>query len=61
VTSEYSQALGVATPEMRGLLRQTQGRFLTYRSRCPDAQCVSQANADRIREIRDIVEGRWQP
>jgi uncharacterized protein len=46
---------------MRDLLRQTQRRFLAYRDRCADAQCVTQAYTGRIREIRDIVEGRWQP
>ena len=61
LTTEYSQAFAVATPEMRDLLRQTQRRFLVYRDRCADAQCVTQAYTGRIREIRDIVEGRWQP
>lgn len=59
--TEYSQALGVATPEMRDTLRQTQRRFRAYRDGCADAQCVAQAYSDRVREIRDIVEGRWQP
>jgi hypothetical protein len=61
VATEYDHAFAVATPEQRALLRQTGQRFSAYRERCPDRQCIVAASADRLREIRDIVQGRWQP
>jgi len=60
VASEYGHAFAVATPEQRALLRQTGQRFSAYRDRCPDRQCMVTAYADRVREIRDIIQGRWQ-
>src|SRR5437763_9374015 len=60
MTTEYSQASAVATPEQRDVLRTTAHRFYAYRDRCPDRQCIAAAYAGRIREIRDIIEGRWQ-
>jgi hypothetical protein len=61
LTVEFGRAVAVATPEQRELLRQTARRFDAYRERCPDRRCVAAAYAGRIREIHDIVEGRWQP
>ena len=61
MTDEYGRAFAVASPEQRALLRQTARRFYGYRDRCPDPQCIANAYRGRIREIRDIVEGRWQP
>jgi hypothetical protein len=61
LTAEYSRAFSVASPEQRVLLRQTAQRFKAYRDRCPDRQCITSAYAGRVREIRDIIEGRWQP
>ena len=61
MTAEYGRAVSVSTPDMREVLRQTAHRFYAYRDRCADRQCIADAYADRIREIRDIVEGRWQP
>jgi hypothetical protein len=61
LAAEYGHALAVATPDERDLLRQTARRFYAYRDRCPDRQCIAAAYAGRIREIRDIVQGRWQP
>jgi hypothetical protein len=61
MTTEYGRASAVATPEQREILRQTAHRFYAYRDRCPDRQCIAAAYAGRVREIRDIIEGRWQP
>ena len=61
LSAEYNQALAVASPEQRVLLQQTARRFTAYRDRCPDRQCVASAYAGRHREIRDIVQGHWQP
>lgn len=60
MASEYGQAFAVATPDQRDLLKQTARRFYAYRDRCPDSQCIAAAYNDRIREIRDIIQGRWQ-
>ena len=39
----------------------TRDRFLAYRDRCPNRACIGDAYVGRMREIRDIMEGRWQP
>ena len=61
MAAEYGRAYSVASPDERELLRQTAHRFYAYRDRCPDRQCIASAYAGRMREIRDIVQGRWQP
>lgn len=58
---EYRRAYGVADPDQQQALRQTAHRFYAYRDRCPDRSCIAQAYADRVREIRDIIQGRWEP
>ena len=44
----------------RQLLQQTRDRFLAYRDRCPNNACIGDAYTGRMREIRDIMEGRLQ-
>ena len=61
MAGEYARAMASASPSQQGLLRQTRDRFLAYRDRCPNAACVAGAYNDRMREIRDIAAGRWQP
>ena len=61
MTTEYGRASAVATPQQREILRQTAHRFYAYRDRCPDRQCIAAAYAGRFGEIRDIIEGHWQP
>ena len=41
--------------------RATRDRFLAYRDRCPSRQCMADAYVGRMREIRDIMEGRLTP
>jgi len=53
--------LSAASPEQRALLQSTRDRFLGYRDRCPNRQCIADSYVGRMREIRDIMEGRWQP
>lgn len=60
MSTEYARAVAVATTEQRALLRQTAQRFYAYRDHCPDRQCIASAYSGRVREIRDIIEGRWQ-
>ena len=61
LTSEYGRAFAVASPDQREMLRETGQRFLAFRDHCANRQCIADAYVGRIREIRDIVEGRWEP
>jgi uncharacterized protein YecT (DUF1311 family) len=61
MAAQFSRSLAGATPAQSALLRQTRDRFLAFRDRCPTRACISDAYVGRMREIRDIMEGRWQP
>lgn len=61
MATQYRGALATASPQQERLLRQTGNRFIVYRNRCPDTHCAAEAYLGRMREIRDIMEGRWQP
>lgn len=61
MATQYRRALAAAAPDERALLQSTRDRFLRYRDRCPDRQCIADAYVGRMREIRDIAEGNWQP
>jgi hypothetical protein len=61
MATQYRRALAVASPEEQQVLRQTRDRFLAYRDHCPTDACIGDAYVGRMREIRDIMEGRWQP
>jgi len=61
MTSVYVDALRNASPGQNVLLHQTRDRFLDYRDQCGNNACIAGAYRDRIREISDIVAGRWRP
>jgi uncharacterized protein YecT (DUF1311 family) len=61
MAAQYGRATAGASPDQRQLLQQTRNRFLAYRDRCANRQCMSDAYVGRMREIGDIMEGRWQP
>jgi uncharacterized protein YecT (DUF1311 family) len=61
MATQYRRALSSASPEQRAALQSTGDRFLAYRDRCPNRQCIGDAYVGRMREIRDIMEGRWRP
>jgi uncharacterized protein YecT (DUF1311 family) len=61
MATQYGRAVSDASPSQKELLRQTRDRFLRYRDRCPNRSCIGDAYVGRMREIRDIMEGRWQP
>jgi uncharacterized protein YecT (DUF1311 family) len=61
MAAQYGRAVATASPEQQALLRRTGDRFLGYRDRCPNRSCVGDAYVGRMREIRDIMEGRWSP
>ena len=61
MAAQYRRAFDQASPEERQLLRDTAHRFYAYRDRCPNNACIGDAYVGRMREIRDIMEGRWRP
>ena len=61
MTTQYRRALSSASPAQRQLLQATRDRFLSYRDGCPNRQCMADAYVGRMREIRDIMEGRFAP
>ena len=61
MAAQYRRALASGSPEQRALLQSTRDRFLRFRDRCRDRQCIGDAYVGRMREIRDIAEGHWQP
>lgn len=61
MAAQYGRAVAEASPEQRDLLRETAHRFYAYRDRCPNNACIGDAYVGRMREIRDIMEGRWRP
>ncbi|NUQ17139.1 MAG: hypothetical protein HOP95_01595 [Sphingomonas sp.] len=61
MAAQYGRAVQQATPEQRALLRSTRNRFIAYRDRCPNRSCIGDAYVGRMREIRDIMQGTWQP
>jgi nitrite reductase/ring-hydroxylating ferredoxin subunit len=60
MAAQYVRSMAEASPEQQALLRRTRDRFLAYRDRCPDRKCIGDAYVGRMREIRDIMEGRWR-
>lgn len=61
MATRYRGALSVVNPEAARLLRDTRDPFLGYRERCgSDASCIDRVYRGRIREIDDIVAGRWR-
>lgn len=60
MAAQYGRSFSSASPEQQSALRRTAGRFYAYRDRCPDNRCIGDAYVGRMREIRDIMEGRWQ-
>lgn len=61
MATQYGRAMSDASPAQQTLLRDTRDRFIRYRDRCPNRSCIGDAYVGRMREIRDIMEGRWHP
>ncbi len=60
MSAQFGRAMSGASPDQQALLRRTRDRFLRYRDRCPNNACIGDAYVGRMREIRDIIEGRWR-
>ena len=61
MASRFNRAVSEANPEERALLQRTRNRFLSYRDSCRTDACIADSYRGRIREIGDIMAGRWQP
>ncbi|MGI8611758.1 MAG: lysozyme inhibitor LprI family protein [Sphingomicrobium sp.] len=57
---QFNSALCQADSRQRSLLQRTRSDFLRYRDNCPSNSCIAETYRGRIREIRDIMSGRWQ-
>lgn len=61
MAAQFQRAVGAASPDRQALLRRTRDRFLAFRDSCGSDACIADAYRGRMREISDIVAGRWQP
>jgi len=61
MASQFGRALASASPGERDMLQRTRSRFLNFRDRCGSDACIADAYRGRMREIADIMAGRWQP
>jgi len=61
MSAQYSAAIARADPAQRAILQRTRDAFLRYRDTCPNDACIAQTYQGRMREIRDIMTGRWSP
>jgi hypothetical protein len=59
MAAQFNRALSGADPDQRAVLRRTRNRFLSYRDSCTSASCIADAYRGRMREISDIMAGRW--
>lgn len=60
MAAQYRRAESVATAAQRTLLQTTRDRFLAYREGCRTSGCYAEAYRGRMREISDIMAGRWR-
>jgi uncharacterized protein len=60
MAAQYRRAVAAGGPRERALLVDTRDRFLGYRDRCPSNACIDRAYRGRMREIDDILAGRWR-
>jgi len=61
MAAQYQSAASAADRGQAALLRQTRDRFLGFRERCGNDGCIANTYRGRMREIDDIMAGRWQP
>jgi len=60
MAAQFSRAVSIGGPAERALLERTRSRFLAYRDSCRNNACVADSYRGRMREISDIMAGRWQ-
>lgn len=60
MAAQYRAAVASADAPKARLLRETRDRFLGYRDGCPNDACIATTYRGRMREIADIMAGRWR-
>jgi hypothetical protein len=60
MAGRFNSAMSRADGGERALLQRTRGRFLSYRDSCRSDSCIADAYRGRMREIDDIMAGRWR-
>ena len=60
MAADFNRAMSSGDDRQRRLLQKTRTRFLNYRNRCVTDQCIQETYQSRIREIGDIMTGRWR-
>ena len=60
MAAEYQRALSNADARQRQLLQTTRNRFLRFREGCRSSDCIADTYRGRMREIADIMAGRWR-
>lgn len=60
MAAQFSRGVDGATREQRALLERTRSRFLQFRDGCRSDDCIADTYRGRIREIDDIMAGRWR-
>ena len=61
MAAQFRSAMSEADARQRALLSRTRDSFLVYRDRCTSNDCIAETYRGRMREIRDIMLGRWTP
>lgn len=61
MAAQYGRAVAAADAQRRNWLAATRDSFLRYRDRCDTSACIADAYRGRMREINDIMSGRWRP
>jgi uncharacterized protein YecT (DUF1311 family) len=60
MAAQFNDGMARGDASQRRLLERTRGRFLSYRDRCTNNRCVAETYRSRMREISDIMAGRWR-
>ncbi len=60
MAAQFNTAMAQGDSRQRSLLQRTRNDFLRYRDNCPSNACIAETYRGRIREIRDIMAGRWR-
>ena len=61
MAAQFSSAMSQADAQQRATLMRTRDLFLNYRDRCTSNDCIAETYRGRMREIRDIMLGKWTP
>jgi hypothetical protein len=61
MAAQFGRAISSGDAGQRALLQRTRSRFLSYRDSCRSDACIADSYRGRMREISDIMAGRWRP